>query len=1326
MSLRTGSSRSLTLLSATVLLVALVAVVFAFAAEVEGDGCHTDSDVADVHEDLEGHLCGGADTDHEQVPHVAISSTEPGAVVAIQLTVESNQAIPANGTITVDFSGPTTDSGFILPSSITNPASATTINARVIIRDDNADIFPSHIQVEGTQVVLTIPSGVTSGEYTITFKSSAGIRNPYYANPNYEGSRVITVLSEGETPDQKDEIKVVIRRTTTLTPSEGQRTERLTLMGKGYAKGTVTIFDRDPADGGAQILDTATTSNGAFTASNLPIRASLGSDAYTIWTKDSEGVVDKATFRITGHTLSIEPPTAVVGSTLRITIIGWPDMNMGVAAVRIAGTDAHITEAIEYQNCVDYTGRYLGENRVWSFDVVVPEGLLPGTQTVSLYDYDELLINEGTAGMPCEEGQDKGQPTGTELTVRLPDYGIPTIQTTVQVALTEPPLEPRGQKVVEVDGGRDRELKFYVYVPPGDRSGYFDAGDQIEITLPGFDLSRARFDTALERENIRISGSEHDEDVADAVNPEQVDVVGDRLILTIPGSPAVTHGANEDLVITIEEGTGILTPEIPQGFEDPEDGYPVTVTFVDRAPEQPKAKFVDDERNIVVVKNPVSSSVPSTRVRVELVTYAEANIGSSEEILVDFSGPSADSEFTVPANITNTRVTIQPDGRSSFNPSEVLVQGARIALIVPAGTSPKEIPEGEFTIVFSNLAGIRNPSSAGNRVIRVSSSVDGDLPDEITAVISRRITTTIDPVAGPRGTRIRLEGRGYARGTVTIYEGDDNVIDAGETLASVETRNGAFTVSLISGGAPGDLAYTVRTRDSEGKGAELVFLISSAMTFEPVLARVGSPLKITLADWRDRDQEVAAVAIAGQQAYVTPVRQYENCFDYTGVYWADRRDVVSLTVIVPPAVPPGNQTVSLYGHSQLEHIDELGKPIADQPWCEDFSERGARVSSSVTARIRAGASAIANETVQVVQQDLVLSPSTAARGQKVTITGSGFSRARGGDDHIASVSIGGIRVAEDHSQMELGSEGDFAFAVTVPLDIADGSHYVQVEGHDGTVGQATLIIADATLTLDPPQGQRGTDFKVTGRGFIAREVVVLTYGPEHSPYGEDIALADAQGNFELTFTVPLAAKLGSSYQVRAVTDSDAIQTALTVDAEASHLVLGVTITTSPELVSPGERLTIRAQNLPSLTRVGPVSIGGIKVLDRSGVATDENGFFETDVLVPNLDFGDKTLLIQVAEVIVPHIIKVAPPPLSGPPSQVFKYLIRDGVLLTVWHYENATQSWSLFDPSLPTELVELNDLTEVDSGDIVWLNLSKPELFQGKDLAVGWNLISLK
>ena len=234
-----------------------------------------------------------------------------------------------------------------------------------------------------------------------------------------------------------------------------------------------------------------------------------------------------------------------------------------------------------------------------------------------------------------------------------------------------------------------------------------------------------------------------------------------------------------------------------------------------------------------MVKNPVNSSVPSATVRVELVVYAEVDIGSGEEIVVDFSGPSADSEFVIPSSITTARVTIDPanpdpydedsEDPPSFPPSDVSVQGARVILTIPSGESPKSIPMGEYKITFFPSARIRNPFAAGHRVIRVSSFVEGDEPDEITAVIKR--TTTIDPVAGPRGSEFELEGKGYARGTVTIYHDadGDGQIDAGETLASDKTVRGAFSIDLEVLGKPGDLTYPVRT----STGSNLVWEIDS-------------------------------------------------------------------------------------------------------------------------------------------------------------------------------------------------------------------------------------------------------------------------------------------------------------------------------------------------------------------------------------------------------------------------------------------------------------------------------------------------------------------
>ena len=728
-----------------------------------------------------------------------------------------------------------------------------------------------------------------------------------------------------------------------------------------------------------------------------------------------------------------------------------------------------------------------------------------------------------------------------------------------------------------------------------------------------------------------------------------------------------------------------------------------------------------------MVKNPIDSSVPGDTVRVELVAHTDVVIGSSEEIVVDFSGPSADSEFSVPARILNTGISIRAGGET-FNPSEVQVRGARVILTLPSGTSARTVGPGEFTIIFRDQANIGNPSSAGVRDIKVSSFIQGDLEDVIKAVIRR--TTTIDTLEGPRGTEFILRGKGYPRGTVTVYHDANNNkrIDAGETLASATTRSGAFNVDLAARGRPGAPEYRISTKDSEGVDDEVVFRIKSGMFFRPALARVGSPLLITISDWGEED--IAAVSVAGVSAYVTEVEEYQGCFEYPGLKKANADGVIDLDIDVPGNVPSGNQTVAVYDLGQLEHVDGDGNVVPDKDPCAALlnpEDKGIRVNNSdVKTRLKSEPVAAIKATIEIDTQGLTLSPSSAARGQRVTISGSGFTRASRGDDHIDSVWIGGKAVVDDPSGFEVGTDGSIAFSVTVPLDLADGPNEVRVEGSDNTLGQATLTVPEASIALEPAQGQRGTDFKVTGSGFIANEVVILTYGPEGSPYGNDIVLADSQGSFELNFAVPLTAPIGISHKVWAVADADASQIASTVDAEASHLVVGVAITTSPELVSPGERLTIRARNLPSYTRVETISIEGINVLGRSGVATDENGSFEAEVLVPNVEFGDQTLLIQVADVVVPHIINVAPPPLSGAPGQVFKYLVRDGVLSVVWRYDNATQSWFSFDPRLAEEQSALNDLTEVGSGDIVWLNLREPETFQGNDLPAGWSLIELK
>ena len=62
-------------------------------------------------------------------------------------------------------------------------------------------------------------------------------------------------------------------------------------------------------------------------------------------------------------------------------------------------------------------------------------------------------------------------------------------------------------------------------------------------------------------------------------------------------------------------------------------------------------------------------------------------------------------------------------------------------------------------------------------------------------------------------------------------------------------------------------------------------------------------------------------------------------------------------------------------------------------------------------------------------------------------------------------------------------------------------------------------------------------------------------------------------------------------------------------------------------------------------------------------------------------------------------------------------------LRNVWRYDSSTKLWSFYDPR--SGFAATNTLTEVASGDIVWIDVSTDIEFQGMTLYQGRNLIAL-
>ena len=871
----------------------------------------------------------------------------------------------------------------------------------------------------------------------------------------------------------------------------------------------------------------------------------------------------------------------------------------------------------------------------------------------------------------------------------------------------------------EVDGGRDSLLEFRFYPPLNTVEGNRNIPEdhEIAIILVDFDFSEAIVvDTAEGRMLIEIAGSR--EDRSDNKPANSVDIDKENKQLTL-GFPAFDVAANEFVIITIKPGTGILPPETPQGFDGEEPGYPVTITFGGDP-------IADEEmdKNVVVVKNPVSSTVPGATVRIELETYAIEEIGSNEEIVIDFSGPSEDASFGLPTTIATSRIKIRSE--QTFDPADVLVQGDRVTLTIP---DDKVVARNRnFTISISQLARIRNPFAAGNRIITISTFIEQYEPDRITAVIRR--TTTVSPLEGPRGSQFTLSGKGYAQGTVTVFEGDDDKIGPGETLASVKTSRGSFTSRLEARGEPGGPAYRIWTRDSNGAIHFVEFNFTSSMSLQPSIVGTGDRLRITIADWEDPHEEVAAVRIGGVDAYTAIPIEYSNCFDPDpdDVYTQDDEGEISFEVTVPIGVPPGEQTLAVYGHEQLELVDENGVPIENKEPCADLpgtQTRGNLVpNSNATTRVKSTPDALVEMTVEIVVHALIVSPSTAVRGQRVTISGTGFTQVAGRDQcpstrsrmDICSITIDGEDVAEDVSQFEVSHDGRVWMTVTVPVGARDGENEVQVNGRNGTQGTGSLTVPEPSITVIPPQGQRGEEATVEGIGFSANGVVVVSYGDEKVAGGQ----TDGRGNFELSFRVPLDAAIGRTNQVTAEMKVDGRED---LRAAVDHSPPSAQIATQPDLITRGDRMTIRGENLPPFSLVRSVHFALRDFTPVPNVSTDRNGRFEIEIPLQGVDVGDQPLRVEVADVVVTQVVEVALPPLSGPPDQVFKELIIAGVLNRIWHLDSAEQEWTFFDPR--TEYSEFNTLKEVSSGDILSVNLASPHRFQGDRLLKGWQLILL-
>ena len=649
-------------------------------------------------------------------------------------------------------------------------------------------------------------------------------------------------------------------------------------------------------------------------------------------------------------------------------------------------------------------------------------------------------------------------------------------------------------------------------------------------------------------------------------------------------------------------------------------------------------------------------------------------MGPGDEIMINLAG------FGLPDSIAEADVTID-DEDNTANPRSVSVSGSNITLQLGKFVSDKgnsdpanviDSLDEKITITIRDRAGITTPVKAGMYTVKVDakdrSDADGYDLDGDNMMVSIIRSISVKPTSATRGTEITITGKGFTDGSAgvtagTVSIGAADIEDGSFTL----TVNNNIKVNNVSAFVKGSAGTVITAEDGTGPESLTTapdnHVISPAFTIDPESPNPGQDVTITLADTDvEEDSDVKVTFGGGNELDAT------NTDDGNDTTWK---------VAVPSDVRRG--TIQM------------------------------KVSGTTDAAL--------TKNITIATNPLEVTPSTVVPRQVISVTGTGFTGA-------SNIAVGGVEIGSipaNNAELLVNNIGSVTFDVSVPDGVAAGETKVVVTDAAGRVGEATITVTKAALTLDPVESLIGSDVTVSGVGFPANDLVLIKYNDNTIT----TANTDSTGTFSKGIVVPSSGiATGGSYAVTA--ESQISDEA--ISASKTHKTPKPTVTLSDATATAGSSLTVDGANFKGFVQVYRIEIGGQNVTTLPTPATDRWGTFSATVQVPQLSPGRyavKAIIEDATGDSATEFLQVVPEEVVvlTAPADVFGGL--GDRLVRVWFLDRATQQWSFYDPD--PEVAAFNTLTEVSGGQIVTIIISEGDSveFQGGTVFAGSNPVSL-
>lgn len=357
-------------------------------------------------------------------------------------------------------------------------------------------------------------------------------------------------------------------------------------------------------------------------------------------------------------------------------------------------------------------------------------------------------------------------------------------------------------------------------------------------------------------------------------------------------------------------------------------------------------------------------------------------------------------------------------------------------------------------------------------------------------------------------------------------------------------------------------------------------------------------------------------------------------------------------------------------------------------------------------------------TIEVSPSELTLSKTDVRPNESIIIRGSGFNKSSA--TTLTSAQIGDVdmKVVSDGGRLEnvdVSSSGQFAATFAIWPDDASGSNpalgggelEIEITDSAGFSGTAKVMLLSPTLTVTPAiAGPRdyvsisGTNWPVENSdGGDIRQVDVNIAGSGFTDDDENED-PDANGNWTIQYRVPGSVSIPSTVNVKATYGANE-----DISVLSSFSVPQANLDISPATVTPGADLSISGEGFTLYESNITVKIGNSSVAVPTGTSTDRTGAIDDlTVKVPSLDAGTYTVqltvggtggTVAIGTVVVLADDDVGESPLPGALSPLGDNLVR------VFHFNNATKTWSFYDPR--PEFGELNTLDSLAGGQSYWI-----------------------